>query len=73
MATSSTASGPFKFAAIQLAVTADKDKTLQHAREKIREAAKNGAKVVALPVRFYSLLPYNITPKYPYGCYKYWI
>jgi hypothetical protein len=45
------ATANFKFAAIQLAVTSDKSKTLDHAREKIREAAKNGAQVISLPVR----------------------
>lgn len=42
----------FKFAAIQLAVTADKDHNLKNAADKIKEAASNGAKVVSLPVSF---------------------
>jgi predicted amidohydrolase len=47
---------PFKLALIQLGnVGADKTKNLVHTREKILEAAKNGAKVVVLPV---SLLYY---------------
>jgi hypothetical protein len=44
-------SSPFKIALIQLSVGADKSKNLIHAREKILEAAKNGANVVVLPVR----------------------
>lgn len=46
MSTNST----FKFAAIQLAVTADKDSNLKNAADKIKEAASNGAKVISLPV-----------------------
>lgn len=42
---------PFKLALVQLGnVTADKTKNLAHTREKILEAAKNGANVVVLPV-----------------------
>jgi len=40
----------FKFAAIQLAVTADKESNLKNAADKIKEAASNGAKVISLPV-----------------------
>jgi omega-amidase len=48
----STAS-PFKLALVQLGgVGADKTKNLVHTREKILEAAKNGAHVVVLPVSF---------------------
>ena len=46
MSTNST----FKFAAIQLAVTAAKDNNLKNAADKIKEAAINGAKVISLPV-----------------------
>ena len=42
----------FKYAAIQLHVTADKQKNLENAKSKIEEAANNGAKLVALPVIF---------------------
>jgi len=42
----------FKFAAIQLMVTADKDLNLENARKKIAIAAKNGAKVITLPEMF---------------------
>jgi hypothetical protein len=41
-----------KFAAIQLAVGADKQANLQNARQQIAQAAHNGAKIVALPVRY---------------------
>jgi omega-amidase len=50
---------PFKLALIQLGgVGSDKTKNLIHTREKILEAAKNGANVVVLPVNtlFFSLL-----------------
>lgn len=44
-------SSPFKLALVQLGgVGADKSKNLAHTREKIFEAAKNGANVVVLPV-----------------------
>lgn len=46
----------FKFAGIQLSVTADKEKNLQNARDLIAEAVKNGAQVVALPVGITNLL-----------------
>jgi len=42
----------FKFAGIQLMVSDDKAKNLENAREKIQEAAKNGAKLIALPECF---------------------
>jgi len=42
----------FKFAGVQMAVTADKEQNLKNARELISEAAKNGAKVVSLPECF---------------------
>ena len=40
----------FKLALIQLAVGSDKATNLSRAAEKVREAAQNGSKVVALPV-----------------------
>jgi len=40
----------FRLALVQLAVGADKAANLQRASQKIREAAENGAQVVALPV-----------------------
>jgi len=40
----------FRLALVQLAVGADKAANLQKASQKIREAAENGAQVVALPV-----------------------
>jgi len=39
----------FKFAGIQLAVTANKSENIQNAKTKIAEAAQNGAKVIVLP------------------------
>jgi omega-amidase len=47
----------FKFAAIQLRVTADKDQNLMRVRSVVREAAQSGARVVALPECFNS--PYG--------------
>lgn len=45
-------SSPFKIALVQLGgVGFNKTVNLAHAREKILEAAKNGAQVVVLPVR----------------------
>jgi predicted amidohydrolase len=41
----------FKFAAIQLLVTENKEKNLSNVRELIGEAVSHGAQVVALPVR----------------------
>jgi hypothetical protein len=43
----------FKFAGIQLAVTADKEQNLSNARERIKEAVGQGAQIVALPVCYY--------------------
>ena len=40
----------FRIALVQLAVGADKATNLSRATEKVREASKNGANVVALPV-----------------------
>lgn len=48
----------FKFAGIQLAVGADKASNVTRAQEKIAEAAKNGAKVICLPVRALSPSPH---------------
>ena len=42
----------FKLALIQLAVTANKTENIVRACQKIAEASKAGAKVVALPVRY---------------------
>ena len=42
----------FKIALIQMKVAFDKEKNLQSAEEKIREAAETGAKVIALPEMF---------------------
>lgn len=49
---------PVKLACIQLASGADKSANLAHAREKVHEAAKTGAKIIVLPECFNS----------PYGC-----
>ncbi|KAI1389649.1 carbon-nitrogen hydrolase [Hypoxylon trugodes] len=49
---------PIKLACIQLASGSDKSANLAHARDKVIEAAKNGAKLVVLPECFNS----------PYGC-----
>ncbi|KAK6076826.1 nitrilase family protein [Seiridium cupressi] len=49
---------PVKLACIQLASGADKDANLAHARDKVLEAAKDGAKIIVLPECFNS----------PYGC-----
>ncbi|KAI2620338.1 carbon-nitrogen hydrolase [Hypomontagnella submonticulosa] len=49
---------PLKLACVQLASGADKSANLQHAREKVLEAARGGAKLVVLPECFNS----------PYGC-----
>lgn len=40
----------FRIALIQLAVTANKAQNLLRAKDKIKEAVSNGAKIVALPV-----------------------
>ena len=40
----------FRLALVQLAVGADKAANLQRASRMVREAAENGAQVVALPV-----------------------
>lgn len=49
---------PVKLACIQLASGADKAANLAHARDKVREAASSGAKIIVLPECFNS----------PYGC-----
>ena len=41
----------FRIALIQLAVSSNKAQNVLRAKEKIKEAVSNGAKVVALPVR----------------------
>lgn len=50
----------FKFAAIQLAVTADKGHNLKNAADKIKEAASNGAKVISLPVSSKHIFSYEL-------------
>jgi predicted amidohydrolase len=45
----STVVSKFKFAAIQLAVGADKQDNIKRADKMIREAVSNGANVVSLP------------------------
>ena len=47
-----TQASVFRVALVQLAVGADKATNLSRATEKVREASKNGANVVALPVSF---------------------
>ena len=46
----------FRLALVQLAVGANKAANLQRASQKIKEAARNGAKVVALPVCTVSII-----------------
>ena len=46
----------FRLALVQLAIGANKAANLQRARQKIKEAARNGAKVVALPVCMVSII-----------------
>ncbi|KAK7952281.1 uncharacterized protein PG986_008009 [Apiospora aurea] len=62
MATATTPSPvlkkPVKLACIQLASGADKVANLSHARDKVLEAARDGAKIIVLPECFNS----------PYGC-----
>ena len=47
---------PFRLALIQLATTADKQNNLRRARALVKEACTNGANVVVLPVRSFSVL-----------------
>jgi omega-amidase len=54
----------FKFAGIQLAVTADKAQNLKNAQNKIAEAAQNGAQVIALPECFNCPYGNNYFPQY---------
>lgn len=42
----------FRIALVQLAVTSNKAQNLLRAKDKIKEAASNGAKIIALPVGF---------------------
>ncbi|KAK0848417.1 Omega-amidase nit3 [Friedmanniomyces endolithicus] len=49
---------PLKLALVQLAAGADKSSNLSHARNKVLEAASNGAKLVVLPECFNS--PYGV-------------
>lgn len=61
MSTVLSPASPFKLALVQLGgVGADKTKNLAHTREKILEAANNGAQVVVLPVSFSSLQVKNM-------------
>ncbi|CAO3654103.1 unnamed protein product [Mucor hiemalis] len=56
-------SSPFKLALVQLGgLGADKSKNLAHTREKIFEAAKNGANVVVLPEMFQFTLWNQVFP-----------
>lgn len=48
----------FKLGLIQLAVGSDKATNLSRAAEKVREAARNGSKIVALPVSDAHQVPY---------------
>ncbi|KAL1933852.1 hypothetical protein VTP01DRAFT_7942 [Rhizomucor pusillus] len=54
----------FKLALIQLATSSDKQTNLQRARDKVLEAAKNGANVVVLPECFNSPYGTNFFPQY---------
>ncbi|PRP77423.1 hypothetical protein PROFUN_14276 [Planoprotostelium fungivorum] len=62
MSTTSTKS--FRFAGIQLHVTSDKEVNLRHAVEKVKEASKNGARVVCLPEIFNSPYQSSLFPQY---------
>ncbi|KAI1401681.1 carbon-nitrogen hydrolase [Hypoxylon fuscum] len=55
---------PIKLACIQLASGTDKDANLAHAREKVVEAAKDGAKLIVLPECFNSPYGTDHFPKY---------
>ncbi|OZJ04669.1 Hydrolase [Bifiguratus adelaidae] len=55
---------PFKLALVQLAVGADKQKNVAHAREKVLEASKAGANVVVLPECFNSPYGTHHFPEY---------
>ncbi|KAH9906792.1 carbon-nitrogen hydrolase [Xylariomycetidae sp. FL2044] len=55
---------PVKLACIQLASGSDKSANLSHAREKVLEAAKNGANLVVLPECFNSPYGCNFFPSY---------
>jgi len=54
----------FRFAGIQLHVTADKQANLKLAVEKVREAAKGGARVICLPEIFNSPYQSSLFPQY---------
>ncbi len=47
----------FKIALVQLAVGASKPANLERAGSLVREAASNGAKLIALPVSNHNILP----------------
>ncbi|KAJ5206364.1 hypothetical protein N7472_002812 [Penicillium cf. griseofulvum] len=55
---------PLKLALIQLASGADKAANLSHARSKVLEAAKAGARLIVLPECFNSPYGTNFFPKY---------
>ncbi|KAF4971811.1 hypothetical protein F66182_17776, partial [Fusarium sp. NRRL 66182] len=55
---------PLKLALIQLASGADKSVNLSHARVKVLEAAKAGAKLIVLPECFNSPYGTQFFPKY---------
>ncbi|KAJ5781865.1 uncharacterized protein N7518_010348 [Penicillium psychrosexuale] len=55
---------PLKLALVQLASGADKAVNLSHARSKVLEAAKAGAKLIVLPECFNSPYGTNFFPKY---------
>ena len=61
----------FRIALIQLAVSSNKSQNLLRAKEKIKEAVFNGAKVVALPVRIlfdnFKLICLHSEACYPYN------
>lgn len=47
----------FKIGLCQLAVTADKERNIAHARKAIEDAAAKGAQLVLLPVSFFTMIP----------------
>ena len=61
MAAHAEATSSFKLALIQLAVGSDKATNLSRAAEKVREAAQNGSKIVALPVSDCDYIRENMT------------
>ena len=51
----------FRLALVQLAVGSNKATNLSRAAEKVREAAQNGSKIVALPVSDCDYIRENMT------------